>query len=507
MTEPSFGLFTVDHDARKVRGILVPWDELSRTSATGNRPMKVRPGDLRVPRDPSVVGLNLQHDRFAPIGRLAAAEPVAAGLYAEFDVADTEEGDEWLADHGDLVRLSPELRDIVVGADGYGRATLTGAALVTEGAFASAGLFAIGDVAETDEDETTDTASAEVEEEPDEEPDEAEEGTVAEATVTNTALMSRKPKAQAPQLTKSGFLAAARKARSMGDLAPLKAYAEDAERVGMFALADITFDDANGLVTAAGIPGAWLGELWQGRRFERRVIPLISSGTLTSMKATGWVWDVLPEVDEWEGNKTPIATNEPTVRPVDFAAQRFAGGHDLAREYFDFGVTEVIDSYVQAMVDSYAKKSDAYALAGIVADATPFTPSAATENRGLLAIIDGALTVVAASASPSFALVAPNIFRDVIATPHSDALEYFSAAIGLEEGSTAGFRIVPDARLTAGQVIVGDRNAATAWELPGSPIRVSLPDLVRGGQDQAFYGYIAVGIGHPAALVKATVTL
>jgi hypothetical protein len=223
---------------------------------------------------------------------------------------------------------------------------------------------------------------------------------------------------------------------------------------------------------------------------------------------TGWVWGVKPAMAAWAGNKTAVPSNAPTVVPKPFTATRFAGGHDLAREYYDFNVTDVIDSYGDAMVESYAKLSDGYALTQVVAGATPYTPDAGnTVNTGLLDIVDGALAVIAAGGTPTWSIVAPDIYKSILATPHEDALDYLSASIGLESGTvSSGFPIVPDARLTAGSIIVGDRAGATCWELPGVPIRVSAPDLVLGGVDNAFFGYIGVGITTPAVVVKNTGT-
>jgi hypothetical protein len=219
----------------------------------------------------------------------------------------------------------------------------------------------------------------------------------------------------------------------------------------------------------------------------------------------GWVWDVLPAMAAWAGNKSQVPSNLPTVEPKSFTAQRFAGGHDLAREWYDFNVTEVIDSYGRAMIDSYARLSDAYALTQLSAGATPYTPDPAnTVNTGLLDLIDGALAVIAAGGTPSWGIVAPDIFKQILATPKEDSLAYLDAAIGLESGSTSGFSIIPDARLTAGSIIVGDKAGATAWELPGVPIRVDAANLQLGGIDTAFFGYIGVGVTTPAVVVKNT---
>ena len=213
MTDIEFGTFAVDQATRRVRGILVPWGEKSRTSASKTKPITFPRGSVTIPRDPAVVTLNVGHDRFSPLGRGALFEDQEAGLHAEFEIADTEEGDQWLADHGLFVKLSAEVRDIVRDADDNGRAKLTGAALVTEGAFASAALFAI-DGDPDDENPSIELANdtaeapAEEEDEPDDEPDEEEEGdAVAEASASEVMLAGRTAAPKAEPLTRNGLFA------------------------------------------------------------------------------------------------------------------------------------------------------------------------------------------------------------------------------------------------------------------------------------------------------------
>lgn len=520
-----YGLFTIAQEDRVARGYLLPWGKPSRGISASGTPQTTFPrGSVTLPKDPMVVSLNDEHARFGVIGRATVLEDRAEGIYAEFALAKTDEADDWLADHEDKAYFSAEVDQLVIRA-GKGRGVLGGAAVTGTPAFPGTGLFSLAqdedDVTYEDGDDDTDDTDDADADSADDNNDAADAGADDAASTategngdnmpegTNTMLASRrqptKPKAAA-RLTSAGFFAAWREARRVGSIDPLVRFKEDAEKVGLFALADVAYDGTGGLAEDAGIPGAWLGQLWQGRRYQRRIIPLLSQGTLTSMKATGWIWGTKPAMSTWDGNKADVPTNTPTVTPKEFAAQRFAGGHDLAREYYDFNVTEVIDAYAVAMVDSYAKQSDTYARTQLVAGATAFTPDAATENKGLSGIIDGALAVVDADATPSFALVAKDVYKDVMKTPHSDALEYFSAVVGLEDGDAAGFRIQPDGGLAAGTVMVGAKEAATAWELPASPIRVSLPDLVKGGVDEAFFGYCAVGVTAPAALVSGTVT-
>ena len=92
------------------------------------------------------------------------------------------------------------------------------------------------------------------------------------------------------------------------------------------------------------------------------------------------------------------------------------------------------------------------------------------------------------------------MFKEHAYTPKDKALELLSFQLNLEEGEAETFRIVPHTGMTAGQVLVGAREAATVLELPGSPIRVNAIDIAKGGLDEAIFGYIGVKVDYPAAL-------
>ncbi|PTT22617.1 hypothetical protein DBR36_01535 [Microbacterium sp. HMWF026] len=530
MTEDlEFGLFAVDQDSRIVRGIIVPWGEASAVSSTGNAPLTFRPEDIRVPRDHSVVVLNRHHDRYDPIGRGVKFDSShERGLYAEYRIAETEEGDAWLADHGSLVRLSPELRDITRHADGHATATLTGSALVEAGAFASAGLFAIGDVVDAPapeadpahivldaeaapEDITVRTPEGSTVYTPDDETPSEETNEEGEFAMSNSLVPDgvQTPEAPKADLSARGLFAAVHKAHTEGDTSALVPFHKASQEAGLFALSDVKFNGTGGLNNNDQLTGPrYLGELWAGRRFDRTVVPLLTQDTLTSLNATGWVWNAKPTMATWAGNKAAVPSNTPTVTPTSYAAQRFAGGHDLAREFYDFNQTDVIESYVRAMVDSYATLSDAYALTQLVAGATAVTLGAVTgtQSKAVNAIIDLATAVANNRATPSYALVGASVYRDIFTTQQTGSYAYVSGEAEINVGRIAGIPVYFDGRLAAGQVVVGSKEAATAWELAGSPIRVQANDLVNGGIDNAFFGYIAVGVTFPGAVAKATIT-
>lgn len=534
MTEPmEFGLFAVDADTRTVRGIIVPWNEPSKVSQTGNAPLTFRPSDIRVPRDHSVVVLNRQHDRYDPIGRghkFDASNEV--GLYAEYRIAETDEGDAWLADHGKLVRLSPELRDITRHPDGTATATLTGSALVEAGAFASAGLFAIGDVTEElestlgpdgeghlavlstalPEDITVTTPEGESavytpEDAPSEDNHEGEFAAMTTSIVPDGVVT---PEADKIDTSASGLFAALAQNGKSGDAAALTPFQGlDARNTGLFALADIT---ATG--TAATVQSQFVGDLWKGKQFTQRVLPLFNHADLTALKVEGWRWTTAPEVAAWAGDKAEVPSNTVAFGATAVTAERIAGAHDIDRALRDFGNESFWDGYFRAMTTSYAKVADAKVLARIIAapnagngiGATVVTPGTVPSgvDAGIAAIVDGALAVIAAGYTPTFALVSTAIYRSLLLTPKDKVLEFLTSAMGLEEGSLSGFKIIPHATLAAKRVVVGSRDAATVYELPGSPIRVEGLDIAKGGIDPAVYGYIATVVNDVTGLASVT---
>jgi hypothetical protein len=518
MTEPlEAGLFSVDVKSRRVRGILVPWNEMSRVSSTKNKPVKFPPGHVRVPRDISIVGLNRQHDRYDPFGRAVKLDTShEVGLYAEFAIADTEEGDAWLADHGDLVRLSPELRDIIRDADGEtATATLTGAALVDAGAFASAGLFAVDEDDETDGDEAveledTDAASAVEDEEPAAEPDEEKEDAVAEASATEV-MLGGQGKTTVNKEERGAFASKGAFFRLMDDIMGGRAAYEDRQRVarelsgeaGMFALSDVDYDGTGG-VGAKMTPTQWIGEV-PTLSYVPVWSDLFPSETLASLSLGGWKWGTKPTGGTWTGNKDAIPSNTPTVTPVTESATRWAGGHDIAREHRDFGTPGFFESYNAAMRNSFEQWLDVTIVrTELLAGATDIEaddPTGLTIGAGWSALIDGAAQVIANGYVPTFAQIELSLWKSMMKVPSSDTIGYLEAALNLESGTLSGFSFRPVTGITTGHIIVGSRSAAAVYTLPGSPIRAEALNIANGGIDVGFFGYGGLLIRDAAAVV------
>lgn len=502
------GDFAYDEDSRTLRGLLLPFGETSRVNTTGNGPVAFTPESITLPRDPSVVTLNRKHNKYDPVGRATVLEKRPEGVYAEFQVADTDEGDVYLAEErGELKKLSPEVDGLLVRAGRAVKARLTGAALVPEGAFVSAALFAIGDV--TVEEDPVVEALASLEKEaasalkeavagftgelPNQTPettpesDNQKEEAVAATDIVPDGVVT--PEAHKIDTSASALFSRLANLNTRGEPVPAD-----------FALADIT---GSGIGSDIEQP-QWVGEIWQARTYQQKVLPLFGQAALNAYTVTGFRWVTPPTVGLYSGNKTEIPSATVDTETYSVTAQRIAGGHDIDRRFRDFGNQAFWDGYFRHMSSSYAKVADDYVFAQIedAADANVISVDDEGVTDPFAWIVDAALDIVDNGLTPSFALVAPAVYRSIIAKPKDEVLEYFNSAFGLEEGTFGGFRVIPHAGVaTAGHLaLVGSRDAATVYQLPGSPIRVEGIDVAKAGIDPALYGYIAVTINNANGL-------
>lgn len=556
-------LFSVDVANRRLRGLVLPYGEMSSPSANGTEPVMFSAGTVTLPADPSVVSLSDGHpdgDHLIPEtrGRAVALEETEAGIVAEFEIARTPEGDALLARAADpkqpKPRLSAELRSLVRRGKDAVSSALRGVAIVPQGAFQSAAMFAaLDEVQEATEDAADDSAKqwAEAFAEVAKQFDGASAGQLAglaaalginsaltnpeaadaaEATADASAEADNKedtmnaanpavvpvglnaPAAPKKDETTADGLFAALAASKSGAPEALKPFAGgDA----LFAIATIQHSGPSTVTIGADVQQpAYLGELWKRRPYQRRFVPLVNHQALTSHQAVGWQWDdgKEPEVGDYAGNTAEVPSNAVDTKQVIVNASRIAGGHKLDRRYLDFNDQGVIASYFQRMTESVARQTDKKAFDAIVAAATVTTAGSVPAGvaKGLAAIVDGALDVIDSENSPAFALVDKALWRDIALTSKDDVLAFLTMSLGLEEGNLEGFKILPATIGTAAEAgkvaIVGAKEALTFFELGGeAPIRVEGIDPHHGAIDPAVFAYWA-SITNNAKAIRKVVT-
>ncbi len=484
------GTLLAADDDRTLTYRLLPFGEPGRTN---RGTVTVAAGVVTLPDDPAAVVLNVEHDRTRPVGRAVALVESTAGLDASFRIASTPAGDALLAEAREGLRtgVSVELDDVVIRAGALTAGALTGAGAVVAPAFPSALLVA----ADTDPDDPVDPVDPTPGDDPSPDPDPVDDPSPAdteEHPMTDTTT--------APAAAPASLVAAAVPAApaTLDDVMSRLTAANAAAMRGDRSTLDAALTDV-GKPTTDALPPQWVGELWRGNG-DRRVVPLLSSGTLTGLSVTGWRWVTPPDVSAWTGDKSDVPSNAADTEPVTVPAHRLAGAHDIPREHRDFD-TGFIPSYYAAMTAAYAAKSDAYAAAQVLAGATTIP----NVNDPVGAIMAGALAV-GAYGSPSFALVAPDVFATLAGVKASDAPAFLDLDLTFDgTGGGSGLRVVSVPGLAAKTVIVGDRRAVTFHELPGVPIRAEALDMVKGGVDAGVFGYCAVVIHDARCIVTNTV--
>jgi hypothetical protein len=505
------GTLTASVETRSVTGLLLPYGEVGNTNLGK---FAVDKGTITIPRDPSVVGGNLDHKREHPVARATVLTDTDAGIVATFAIANTDEGDQLLADiaAGTRTKLSAEVRNIVIRAGKAVSGVLFGGAFVPKGAFPSAALMAedVGDI----DAETTETAPVVPETVPDA-PATTKEDDVTVATVPNT-LGTGTQSTSAPAPLTASDIGGMLYALNQGTLS----YDDFAARIGqengatLFAtLSDVKYDGTGGLGGTMGILPQWIGSVWQAVNYRQQVLPLFGHKDLTSLTMNGFKWTTKPSGGDWAGNKAAVPSNTLVVAAVTGAASRYAVGHDIAREFIDFPVPGFFESYASAVSEDYARWADGVVATAVTAGATTLAadalttlpgPTGGTIGSAASAIIDGATVLVNNGVLPSFALLAPALWKQMAKMPATNVLGYLNAALGLGEGDLDGFVIRPSSSVATGKVLVGAKEAVTVYELPGVPIRVDALDLAKGGIDKAAFGYAGVVINDARGLQLVT---
>jgi hypothetical protein len=518
---------------RTVSGLLVPYGEVGNTNLGK---FSIPKGTAALPRDVSVIGANLGHDREQPVGRALSIKDSNAGLFASFKVADTDEGDMLLADiaSGKRSKLSVEMKNIVLRAGQLVSGQVFGAAFVEKGAFPSAALLA-ADAGELPVDETPVSAVQEVAEDGSLEiettttpdvviihPADADapvtftqkEDDVTVATVPSTLTAAATPAApRALSIHEISSLYASYKMGRIDDRGFSEALSGQNGATLFAALSDVKFDGTGGLAVAMSPTPQWLGQAWQATTFRQQVLPLFGHADLTALTFTGWKWGTKPAGGDWAGNKGNVPSNTLTVSATPGTASRYAIGHDIAREFVDFPVDGFFEAYAAAVTEDYSRWADGKVATAVLAGATVLAADALTTLPGVTggtigsaasAIIDGATAIITAGSLPDFALVAPALWKQMAKMPKSNVIGYLNASLGLSEGALDQFIIRPSASITAGKVLVGAKAAATVLELPGAPVRIDALDLARGGVDKAAFGYLGVSINDALGLQLVT---
>lgn len=521
---------------RTVTGLLIPFNEIGRTNVGM---FQVEAGAVALPADPVVVGINTDHVRSDNVGRAVKVWEQPEGIMATFEIAKTPEGDAVLADlaspTGKRKRLSGEFGPAVLAGGKLvaGHAKLWGAALVGQGAFPSAMVLAADteshyESSYTDEngvtwqrveDTTTETTETETGTKTTSTTTVTEETTAPEGDTTEeeeTAVGVPQTLAGkaitiegAPEATMQQVFAAIADAKATrgNDSAAMEVLA---------ALADIKISGANTLTVGGNvIKPNFVGKLWQGKEYTRKYIQLCKLGTdISAAGKEGYTLHrgtaASPAArlgGDWAGNKVEVPTGNGFTKSASSSLDRFAFAADIAREFYDLpGGAPIVEAFLRLIVEDYAMWSDEKALAFIRTTAgTPIAPKAYPSVAGhdypaaMGHVIQGILAVQDANDTPSYAIVNPFAYEQLVYTPKELIPEYVTFTVNTEGTGSADGKVqivkAPDSFFTGvvatkPAAIVGAQNAIEFDELSSTPLEIDALEIAKGGVDKALHGYL-----------------
>lgn len=535
------GTLTASETERSATGLLVPFGE---ECASNLGRFRVDTGAFSIPDDVTGLSLTIEHEREQVAGGVSKLTHTDQGVVATFSFANTPQGDQALADArtGKRRNLSAEVADVVISAGKAISGRIFGASLVKAGAFPSATLLAAAtdtditpappaadEPQETTEkftDELTDaqgkkyvrTVTRTTRVEPDGDggtkttiteksvieepaaPAETEEEPVGTATVPSTLTASA-----AGISTKKDF-----SANDVFDMMTKVMAGEDTAGTLLAALTDIKISGAGTLpVGGTAVQPAWLGEVFSAKSYERRYIPLIRNGSITAIDEKGFSIAAGAEpVQVWAGNKAELPSASGTTASISSVFQRWGVANDIAREFYDIPAGRpVIEAYIRLLVNSYARVTDKWTLGQLYAAAgAPVAAEVypAQYNAAIGKLIQAIDLVDTSDTDPTWAVVAPDLFKLLRFTPKDLIPEYVTFSVS-RDGATAdgSVTVVRDktGTLAAGQVLAGSGDVAHVNELPGAtPMQLDALDIARGGIDKAVIGYTQYMTEYPAGL-------
>lgn len=519
------GTLTASLEERTVTGLLVPYGE---PGATNLGKMTVLAGALKVPVDLGGMSLNIEHDRTQIVGHPTSIRETPAGIVGTFRIAATPEGDRALQDvaSGKRRYLSVEASDLKIRNGQAVDGRLFAAALVERPAFPSATLLAsIVDTLLAEEVSTTTNEEEYVDENgvtwrrvTDSSVDVATSPEGATTTITTTVveetqtpadlpvdpIQEEAPVGNVPSNTLTAASAAATSTQpTLGRVLSIIDGVRSGSLEGdtlLAALSDIKISGSGALPATGVLQPNWLGELWGGRRYTRRYMPLISNGTIRALDEKGFRLSPDAElVQTWAGNKAEIGSGGASTELVTSTLAKWAWAADIAREFFDLpGGEEVIAAMLRAVADSYARVTDLWTLSQLVTSGAANLTAAATYPTdypsALGQLIQGITAVEDAGDTPSFAIVNATAWSELIYTPKDQVPEFINISVSTTGEGVADGRV----RVVKGDIgisgtaasLVGSAAAAHVNEMAGaSPLQLDALDIAKGGVDRAVVGY------------------
>lgn len=219
-------------------------------------------------------------------------------------------------------------------------------------------------------------------------------------------------------------------------------------------------------------------------------------------------WVARPVVALQTAEKTEINSVPLEIEPTSVDVETWATGNDLSQQLLDFGSPSFVEDYIRAAGVSYSEVIQTYAATAMLAVATN-VPTLATDTYvQIIGKLVSALNPANVPPGGLFAALSWDMWAGLIGVPRDEGPAFWSGNVSfgsmLPSADLGGLSNFYAPGLPARTVLLGLRNAATWYDLPGTPFSLRAVNVGQLGLDVAVYGYGALGVQYPLALVKTT---
>lgn len=501
-------LTAADSNRRIISGRIVSWNEEGSTSA-GRTMFKKDSIDYSKP-----VKLLMEHDNSARgvLGKMVSIESTDAGLEASFKIANTMLGDDALElaanqlVDGFSVGVSVDAWENIEGVLTVEASKLREVSLVNTPAIDSARISEVA-ASETEKTENSEATASEETKQEDKVSDtaseapaatEAVEASKSEATVQFTAPVAyTKPRVNlnvsAGQHVKAQYLATLGDTDARDICAALQ-HATTSENAGVVPVPYLTevigiIDSRRPFINSIG----------------RRTLP--AAGTSFKIPTLGTQATVAQTAEAVEADSTDTTITSTTVNVV-----KFAGANIISAEILERSEPAYLDLLIQELSASYARKTDAYAIAQAKASGSTSAGAAGKGWVGGIAQGIGDSTGVMTFA-PNNLMIDPNEIASLIGAvdtagrPLFAALQPQNAAgnVSLAQGvsgNVMGLTLIVDPNTINGDISVYPSGFADFYEAAGAPVQVRTTAVSTMEFEIGVYGFCAFANKYPTAYRK-----
>lgn len=487
-----------DTPGRTITGRIVTWGEIGHTSRGATR---FAPDSITAS---NTVKLLLEHDNTRPIGRAIQLSEVPEGLNASFRVINTQNGTDALTEASEGLRAGLSVGAIIHDShiDHEGTLVVTSAeldevSLVVNPALATARVFDVA--ASHNEESENKEMSTEIN--PEEVEVELDGGEVIEETVSASQLAPIRTMTRAVEFTSPADYINAYVAASRGDRGAARrieaANQTTTDNPGIVPTPIIgnviTFLNSKRPVVASsrsiGLPGS-------GASFVR---PYVSQHTTVGKQAK--------EFD-------PLASQTMKVTPITVAKATYGGSLSISFQDRDWTEPEILNLVVTDMSAQYAVQTDSAACLELTTAVKLTQPLAAdADSKATVAAIAGASAQIGAKVfeMPDTLYVSFDKWAFLASLTDSTGRPAFPYVGAMNSSGTnapgvrsmdmnvMGLRVVADANLPAGTMIVGRSDLLETYETVGGQVSVVAPSTL--SFSLAYYGYFATKVVEPNGFV------